>query len=85
MPERNVYPRNLAGAQKRWRRLLGRSRTVGGNAVIREVIREQVAESIAVKKAVLADEKLIGQIEQLAAVCVACLQSEQGHLRRQWW
>ncbi len=38
-------------------------------------IRDQIAASIAVKQAVLADEKLISQIEKLAAVCVACLQS----------
>jgi D-sedoheptulose 7-phosphate isomerase len=38
-------------------------------------IREQIAESIAVKQALLADEKLIGQIEKLAADCVQCLQS----------
>ncbi len=38
-------------------------------------IRDQIASSIAVKQAVLADEKLIGQIEKLAAVCVECLQS----------
>lgn len=38
-------------------------------------IRDQVAASIAVKQAMLADEKLIGQIEKLAADCVQCLQS----------
>ena len=40
-----------------------------------DVIREQIAASIAVKQAVLADEKLIDQIEKLAASCVRCLQS----------
>lgn len=39
------------------------------------VIRDQIAASIAVKQAILADEKLIGQIEKLAADCVRCLQS----------
>jgi D-sedoheptulose 7-phosphate isomerase len=39
------------------------------------LIREQIAASIAVKKAVLADEKLIDQIEKLAAECVQCLRS----------
>lgn len=38
-------------------------------------IREQIAASITVKQALLADEKLIGQIEKLAADCVHCLQS----------
>jgi D-sedoheptulose 7-phosphate isomerase len=38
-------------------------------------IRDQVAASIAVKQAMLADEKLIDQIEKLAADCVQCLQS----------
>lgn len=38
-------------------------------------IREQIVESIAVKQALLADEKLIGQIEKLAADCVQCLRS----------
>lgn len=38
-------------------------------------IRDQVAASIAVKQAVLADDKLIGQIEKLATDCVQCLQS----------
>lgn len=38
-------------------------------------IREQIAASIAVKQALLADEKLIGQIEKLAADCVQSLQS----------
>jgi len=35
---------------------------------------DQIAASIAVKQALLADEKLIGQIEKLAADCVQCLQ-----------
>ena len=39
------------------------------------VIRDQIGASIAIKKAILADEKLIGQIEKLAADCVQCLQS----------
>ena len=39
------------------------------------LIREQIAASIAVKQAVLADEKLIDQIEKLAAECVQCLRS----------
>ena len=38
-------------------------------------IREQIAASITVKQALLADEKLIGQIEKLAADCVQSLQS----------
>lgn len=38
-------------------------------------IREQIAASIAVKQAVLADEKLIDQIEDLAVECVQCLRS----------
>lgn len=38
-------------------------------------IREQIAASIAVKQAILADEKLIGQIEKLAADCVESLQA----------
>lgn len=38
-------------------------------------IREQIAASIAVKQAILADENRIGQIEKLAADCVQCLQS----------
>jgi D-sedoheptulose 7-phosphate isomerase len=38
-------------------------------------IREQIVASIAVKQAFLADEKLIGQIEKLAADCVQSLQS----------
>ncbi len=40
-----------------------------------EVIREQIASSIAVKQAVLADEKLIRKIEKLVADCVRCLHS----------
>lgn len=39
------------------------------------MIREQIAASIAVKQAVLADEKLISKIEKLAADCLACLRS----------
>lgn len=39
------------------------------------VIREQIAASIALKQAILADENLLGQIEKLAADCVHCLQS----------
>lgn len=39
------------------------------------LIREQIAASIGVKQAVLADEKLIDQIEKLAAECVQCLRS----------
>lgn len=38
-------------------------------------IRDQIAASIAVKQALLADEMLIGQVEKLAADCVKCLQS----------
>lgn len=38
-------------------------------------IREQIAASIAVKQALLADEKLIDQIEKLAADCVRCLKA----------
>ena len=38
-------------------------------------IREQIAASIAVKRDLLADEKLIGQIEKLAADCLQSLQS----------
>jgi D-sedoheptulose 7-phosphate isomerase len=37
-------------------------------------IRDQIAVSIAVKKAILTDEQLIGKIEKLAAYCVQCLQ-----------
>lgn len=39
------------------------------------LIRDQIAASIAVKQAILADEKLIDQIEKLAAECVQCLRS----------
>lgn len=39
------------------------------------VIRDQIAASIAVKNAILTDEKLIDQIEKLAAGCVQCLRS----------
>jgi len=39
------------------------------------LIRKQIAASIAVKEALLADEKLINQIEQLAANFVECLKS----------
>jgi len=39
------------------------------------LIRDQIAASIAVKQAILADEKLIDQIEKLAAECVRCLRS----------
>lgn len=39
------------------------------------LIREQIAASIAAKQALLADEKLIGQIEKLATDCVQCLKS----------
>lgn len=38
-------------------------------------IRDQIGASIAVKRTVIADEKLIGQIEELATVCVQCLRS----------
>jgi phosphoheptose isomerase len=38
-------------------------------------IREQIAVSIAVKQAILVDEKLIGQIEKLASYCLQCLQA----------
>lgn len=38
-------------------------------------IRDQIAASIAVKQAILADETLIGQIEKLVTGCVQCLQS----------
>ncbi len=37
-------------------------------------IRDQITASIAVKQAILVDEKLIGQIEKLATDCVKCLQ-----------
>ena len=40
-----------------------------------EIIREQIVASITVKQAVLADEKLISQIENLSADCLACLRS----------
>jgi len=39
------------------------------------LIRDQIAASIAVKQAVLADDQLIAQIEKLAADCIQCLQS----------
>lgn len=39
------------------------------------LIREQIAASIAVKQAVLADERLTNQIEKLAEECVLCLRS----------
>jgi D-sedoheptulose 7-phosphate isomerase len=39
------------------------------------LIRDQIAASIAVKQAILADEKLIHQIEKLAAESVQCLRS----------
>jgi D-sedoheptulose 7-phosphate isomerase len=38
-------------------------------------IRTQIEASIAVKQAVLDDEKLIAKIEALAAICIKCLQS----------
>lgn len=38
-------------------------------------IRDQIAASIAVKQAILADEKLIGQIAKLATDCIQCLRS----------
>ena len=38
-----------------------------------ELIRDQIAASIAVKQAILADEKLINQIHNLALQCVQCL------------
>lgn len=37
-------------------------------------IREQIAASITVKQAILSDEDLLGQIEELAALCVRCLE-----------
>lgn len=40
-----------------------------------EIIREQIVASLAVKQAVLADDKLISQIENLAADCLSCLRS----------
>ncbi len=39
------------------------------------MIRDQIAASIAVKQAILADEQLIGKIEKLAAYCVQSLQT----------
>ena len=38
-----------------------------------ELIREQIAASIAVKREILTDEKLINQIHNLALQCVQCL------------
>jgi D-sedoheptulose 7-phosphate isomerase len=38
-------------------------------------IHDQITASIATKKAVLADEKLIGQIQKLATDCVNCLRT----------
>ncbi len=38
-------------------------------------IRDQIAASIAVKQAILADDNLISQIAKLAVACVECLQS----------
>jgi D-sedoheptulose 7-phosphate isomerase len=38
-------------------------------------IQDQITASIATKKAVLADEKLIGQIQKLATDCVNCLRT----------
>jgi D-sedoheptulose 7-phosphate isomerase len=38
-------------------------------------IRDQITASIAVKQAIFTDEKLISQIEKLAANCVNCLQA----------
>ena len=38
-----------------------------------ELIRDQIAASIAVNQAILADEKLINQIHNLALQCVQCL------------
>ena len=40
-----------------------------------EIIREQVSASIKIKQTMLANEKLISQIEKLATICVECLQS----------
>ena len=40
-----------------------------------KIIHEQIFASIAVKQAVLANEKLISQIENLASDCLACLRS----------
>lgn len=39
------------------------------------VIRGQIAASVAIKQAILADKNLIDQIEKLAADCVRCLQT----------
>ena len=39
-----------------------------------DLIRDQIAASIAVKQAILADEKLINQIHNLARQCVRCLE-----------
>jgi len=39
-------------------------------------IRDQIAASIAVKQAILDDEKLIDQIEKLTADCVQCLKAD---------
>lgn len=39
------------------------------------VIREQIAASVAIKQAILADKHLLDQIEKLAVDCVRCLQS----------
>jgi len=38
-------------------------------------IRDQIAASIAIKQVILADAKLIAQVEKLAANCVECLSS----------
>lgn len=38
------------------------------------IIRDQITTSIAVKRAILDDENLIGQIEKLVVDCVKCLQ-----------
>jgi D-sedoheptulose 7-phosphate isomerase len=40
-----------------------------------KAIRDQIAASIAVKQAILADENLLDQIEKLAADCVQCLEA----------
>lgn len=42
---------------------------------LQNFVRDQIAASIAVKQAILADKKLIARIETLAANCVKCLQS----------
>lgn len=39
------------------------------------LIRDQIAASIALRQAILANDKLIGQIEKLALDCVQCLHS----------